>query len=65
MKTTAYLNNQPVEIIATENRHEVWVETTDGRVLRVFKRGLTTASSTPVAISDLRVDPTRGTDGAR
>lgn len=37
---TVYLNDQPVTIIARENRHEVWVEKTDGTVLRVFKAGL-------------------------
>jgi hypothetical protein len=63
---TYQLNSQPVTIIARENRHEVWVETTDGRVLRVFKAGLsTTAPTGTVATRGLRIDNSRGTDGAR
>jgi hypothetical protein len=65
METTHYLKGQPVTIIARENRREVWIETADKRILRVFKAGLST--TTPigtVALSGLKVD-TRGSDGAR
>jgi hypothetical protein len=66
MQTTEYhLNGQPVTIIARENRSEDSVETAEGRVLRVFKAGLSPIESTgTVALSDLRVDPKRS-NGAR
>lgn len=65
--TTAqhFLKDQPVTIIGRENRHEVWVETADGRVLRVFKAGLSTGQARPIATSNLKRDISRGTDGAR
>jgi hypothetical protein len=65
METIYHLNGQPVEIIARENRSEVWVETTDGLVLRVFKAGLSTNQARPLTLSHLTVDNSRGTDGAR
>jgi hypothetical protein len=64
MESTTYMNGQPVTIIARENRNEVWVETTDGRVLRVFKSGLSGESAGHVATSSLKIDPRRS-DGAR
>lgn len=65
MKNALYLNDQPVTVIGRENRHEVWVETADERVLRVFKAGLSAAPHGTVALSSLKVDNSRGTDGAR
>lgn len=59
------MNGKQVEIIGRENSREVWVETSEGQVLRVFKSGLMFGEPTgTAAISNLRVDPRRS-DGAR
>ena len=68
METTHYLQDQPVKIIGRENRREVWIEQTDGTILRVVKAGLSTTppDTTPrIGVANLRIDNSYGTDGAR
>jgi hypothetical protein len=63
---TEYLHNgQLVTILQSAGRGQVLVETADGTCLVLFKAGLSTKQTSPVAISSLKVDTTRGTDGAR
>jgi hypothetical protein len=66
MTTAQYhLSGQPVQILQSAGRGQVLVETTDGRTLIVYKSGLAVAPTRPVSIAALKIDNSRGTDGAR
>ena len=66
MKNSEYLlNGRPVTILESAGRGQVWVRTADDIVMSVWKSGLSTATTRPVAAGSLRIDNSRGTDGAR
>jgi hypothetical protein len=67
MTTAQYhLNGKPVQILQTAERGQVLVETTDGLTILVHKSGLAVnPTRRPVSIAALKIDNSRGTDGAR
>jgi hypothetical protein len=65
MTTAQYhLNGKPVQILQSAERGQVLVETADGLTVLVHKRGLS-VGPTRAGPTRLRIDNSRGTDGAR